>query len=263
MAAADRVASGMVVGLGTGSTAAHAIVEIGTRLADGRLSDVLGVPTSEATARLAERHSITLVDPGPEHAITIAIDGADQIAPDMSLIKGGGGAMLRERIVASLAETFVVVADHTKLVDVLGSVFAVPLEVVGFGVAATMRAARGPGAPQPAHRRRPALRHRQRQSRGRPRHRADRRCRRPRRAAQRGARRARHRVVRRTVGARHRADPSPALSRKSATVRRVRWRSRSAPRDRSPAAGSRRTTVAPAPTGLRVEQQSPPRRPLP
>ncbi len=97
-----------------------------------------GVPTSEATARLAAGHGIPLVDPGPDHPIAIAIDGADQIAPDLSLIKGGGGAMLRERIVASMAGTFVVVADHTKQVASLGVGFAVPLEVAGFGVAATV-----------------------------------------------------------------------------------------------------------------------------
>jgi ribose 5-phosphate isomerase A len=138
VAAVDRVASGTVVGLGTGTTAAYAVAEIAARLDDGRLSGVRGIPTSQATEALAIRLGIPLVDPGPDQMVAVAIDGADEIAPDLSLVKGGGGAMLRERIVASLAESFVVVADHTKLVPALGSTVPVPVEVASFGIAATM-----------------------------------------------------------------------------------------------------------------------------
>jgi ribose 5-phosphate isomerase A len=147
LAAVDRVASGTVVGLGSGSTAAHAIAEIAARLEEGRLSDVRGIPTSTATEALASRLGIPLVDPGPDDVVAVTIDGADEIAPDLSLIKGGGGAMLRERIVASLAEVFVVVADHTKLVPMLGTGFAVPLEVAPFGVASTLARLASHGEP--------------------------------------------------------------------------------------------------------------------
>ncbi|CAN5454562.1 ribose-5-phosphate isomerase RpiA [soil metagenome] len=137
LAAVEWVRSGSVVGLGTGSTTAYAIEEIGARLSDGRLGDVVGVPTSEATAVLATRHGIPLVDPGHD-IIAVVIDGADEIAPDLSVVKGGGGAMLRERIVAAQAETFVVIADDSKLVSALGTTVPIPLEVARFGVNATM-----------------------------------------------------------------------------------------------------------------------------
>lgn len=151
LAAADRVASGTVVGLGTGSTAGHAITELAARLDDGRLADVSGVPTSEATAAMARRLGIPLVDPGPTHPVAVAIDGADEIAPDLSLVKGGGGAMLRERIVAALAAEFVVVADSTKLVPALGSTAPVPVEVAVFGIAATMERLAPLGEPSLRH----------------------------------------------------------------------------------------------------------------
>jgi ribose 5-phosphate isomerase A len=145
--AVDRVMSGTVVGLGSGSTAAHAVTEIAARLDDGRLSDVRGIPTSTTVEALASRLGIPLVEPGPDHVVAITIDGADEIAPDLSVIKGGGGAMLRERIVASMAEVFVVVADHTKLVPMLGTSAAVPVEVTPFGVAATLARLASHGEP--------------------------------------------------------------------------------------------------------------------
>ncbi|MBA2337337.1 MAG: ribose-5-phosphate isomerase RpiA [Acidimicrobiia bacterium] len=146
LAAVDMVGSGSVVGLGTGSTASFAIEEIGARLTDGRLGDVLGIPTSEATATLATRCGIPLVDAGTDE-VAIAIDGADEIAPDLSLVKGGGGAMLRERIVAALAATFVIVADDAKLVPALGTGCAVPVEVARFGAGATLAHLRSLGHP--------------------------------------------------------------------------------------------------------------------
>jgi len=137
LAAVEWVRSGSVVGLGTGSTTAYAIEEIGARLSDGRLGDVVGVPSSEATAALATRYGIPLVDPGDD-IVAVAIDGADEIAPDLSLVKGGGGAMLRERIVTAQAETFVVIADDSKLVPALGTTVPIPLEVARFGANATI-----------------------------------------------------------------------------------------------------------------------------
>ncbi len=151
LAAVDLVASGMRVGLGTGSTARHVTDAIGQRLADGRLSDVTGVATSEATALQARQLDIPLIDPWTRAAglqLDIAIDGADEIAPDLSLIKGHGGALLREKIVAAAAGRFVVVADSSKLVDALGSTCAIPLEVSGFGVDSTLRQLAAFGSPR-------------------------------------------------------------------------------------------------------------------
>ena len=147
IAAVGEVESGMVVGLGTGSTAAHAVREIGHRLDDGRLVDIVGVPTSTATAELAQQVGIPLIVPG-EAAINVAIDGADEIAPDLALTKGGGGALLREKVIAASANQFVVISDDSKLVAALGSTFDLPLEVAQFGLAITLEALTQFGRPQ-------------------------------------------------------------------------------------------------------------------
>jgi ribose 5-phosphate isomerase A len=137
-AAVAYVQDGMVVGLGTGSTARYAVLELARRLREGELKAVRGVPTSEATRDLALKEGIPLVDLPPE-GVDLAIDGADEIAPDLSLIKGLGGALLREKIVEATAREFIVVADHTKKVPVLGR-GVVPVEIVPFGHQATLRA---------------------------------------------------------------------------------------------------------------------------
>ncbi|RTI58285.1 ribose 5-phosphate isomerase A [Thermus scotoductus] len=142
-AAVAFVQDGMVVGLGTGSTARYAVLELARRLREGELRGVKGVPTSEATKDLALREGIPLVDLPPE-GVDLAIDGADEIAPDLSLIKGLGGALLREKIVESNAKEFIVIADHTKKVSVLGR-GVVPVEIVPFGHLATLRAIRALG----------------------------------------------------------------------------------------------------------------------
>lgn len=144
--AVDAVESGMVLGLGTGSTAAHAVRAVGERLQDGRLTDVVGIPTSRATAELAESLGIRLLDPG-EADIDLGIDGADEIAPDLSLTKGGGGALLREKIIAAAGARFVVIADDSKVVAALGSTFDIPLEVARFGVRITLAALTDHGTP--------------------------------------------------------------------------------------------------------------------
>ncbi len=136
-AAAQLVASHMCVGLGTGSTARHAIIELGRRLRADEVSGVTGVATSTATAALADEIGIPRVELGAA-PIDLAIDGADEIAPDLSLIKGAGGALLREKIVATAAKTFVVVADASKLVEMLGTTHPVPVEIAPFGYQATM-----------------------------------------------------------------------------------------------------------------------------
>jgi ribose 5-phosphate isomerase A len=137
IAAVDRISSGQVVGLGTGSTVRFAILELGERLRQGRLGDVLGIPTSEETAALAVQEGITLVEVG-RSPMGLAIDGADEITPSLALTKGGGGALLREKIVAAAAYRFIVIADESKLVDRLGSTFPIPVEVARFGLRGTM-----------------------------------------------------------------------------------------------------------------------------
>jgi ribose 5-phosphate isomerase A len=134
-AVAAEVRSGMVVGLGTGSTAGPAVEAIGRRLASGELRDVRGVPTSSAAAAVARRAGVplTTLDEAPEP--DVAIDGADEIAPGLRLVKGLGGALVREKIVAVAARRFVVVADAAKRVERLGERAPVPVEVLAFGLA--------------------------------------------------------------------------------------------------------------------------------
>jgi ribose 5-phosphate isomerase A len=143
--ALEYVQSGMLVGLGTGSTARHAVIELGRRLRAGDLSDIVAVPTSEATALLAHELGIPLSELGPE-GVDLAIDGADEIAPDLSLVKGLGGALLREKIVEASARQFVVIADHSKKVEQLGRGL-VPVEIVRFGFRATLHALSKLGRP--------------------------------------------------------------------------------------------------------------------
>ncbi|MBC8075476.1 MAG: ribose-5-phosphate isomerase RpiA [Chloroflexales bacterium] len=137
--AVDFVQSGAVVGLGSGSTLRFVLLEIGARLADGRLREIVGVPTSEATAALAGTLHIPLASLDERPALDLAIDGADEIDPQLNLIKGLGGALLREKVVASAAAQFVVVADSSKLVGRLGSRAPLPVEVIPFALAIVRR----------------------------------------------------------------------------------------------------------------------------
>ena len=136
-AAMAEVESGMRLGLGTGSTADHFVRLVGDKVAAGL--DVLCVPTSERTAALAGELGIrlTTLDETPE--LDLTVDGADELDAKLRLIKGGGGALLREKIVAAASARMVVIADDSKLVDPLGA-FALPIEVVPFGLEATRRA---------------------------------------------------------------------------------------------------------------------------
>ena len=132
-AAVEFVRSGMVIGLGTGSTAYYAILGIGEMLRTGHVSDVVGVATSEGTERLARELDIPLITLDARQVIDLTIDGADEVAPDLNMIKGGGGALLREKIVAGITKQELIVVDDSKLVDVLGARFPLPVEVVPFG----------------------------------------------------------------------------------------------------------------------------------
>lgn len=145
-AAAALVEDGMLVGLGTGSTVCYLIEALGRRAREEGLR-IVGVPTSEATAAQATALGIPLAE--PEATIDLAIDGADEVERGtLRLIKGLGGALLREKMVAQLARRFVVVADATKVVECLGDRAPLPIEVVRFGLAATTRRiAEAGGAP--------------------------------------------------------------------------------------------------------------------
>ncbi len=136
-AAAELVDSGMRLGLGTGSTANPFIEAVGQRLTEGEISDVIGVATSVASAELAGLVGIP-TEPLDGRRLDLAVDGADEIGPGLDLIKGLGGAHLREKLVASRADRLVIVADSTKLVAQIGTRVPVPLEVIEFGLAATV-----------------------------------------------------------------------------------------------------------------------------
>ena len=135
--ALEHVRDGMKLGLGTGSTAKHFVELLGEKVAAGMR--VIGVPTSEATRLDAERCKIPLTTLDAIDHLDLTIDGADEIDPALNLIKGGGGALLREKIVAAASDRMIVIADDTKWVDVLGR-FPLPVEVIPFGLAATQRA---------------------------------------------------------------------------------------------------------------------------
>lgn len=128
------IEDGMVVGLGTGSTADHFIRGLGSRVAEGL--SVSGVPTSNQTAELAKECGITVVDIDQVGGIDATVDGADEVDPNLCLIKGGGGALLREKIVAAASDRMIVIVDESKLVEFLGG-FPLPIEIVQFGVSVT------------------------------------------------------------------------------------------------------------------------------
>jgi ribose 5-phosphate isomerase A len=130
LAATDQVKNGMVLGLGSGSTAALMIQEVGARLKDGRLSDIVGVTTSFQGEVLAAELGIPLQSLNAIDRIDLAIDGADEVDPRFELIKGGGACHVQEKLVARRAERFVVVVDSTKLVDRLNLGFLLPVEVL-------------------------------------------------------------------------------------------------------------------------------------
>lgn len=130
----DHVTSGMVVGLGTGSTAYYAVERLGQKLASGELKDIVAIPTSIRTKEQAESLSIPLVSLDTHPVLDVAIDGADEVDGALNLVKGRGGALLREKMVEVSAKKFVVIVDDTKLVPGLGISGAMPVEVTPFCV---------------------------------------------------------------------------------------------------------------------------------
>ena len=141
--AAEYVKDGMVVGLGTGSTIFYTIKRLSHLVKEGL--NIQGIPTSEKTAELAREYGIPLVNFSEIGGIDVAIDGADQVDSDLNLIKGGGGALLREKIIAHSAATFIVIADSSKLAKKLGA-FPLPVEIVPFGFEVTARSIQSLGS---------------------------------------------------------------------------------------------------------------------
>lgn len=135
--AVEQVRDGMKLGLGTGSTAKHFVELLGERVKAGL--KVVGVPTSEATRADAERCGVLLTTLDEVDRLDLTVDGADEIDPNLELIKGGGGALLREKIVAAASDRMIVIADESKWVPALGR-FPLPIEVIPFGLGATRRA---------------------------------------------------------------------------------------------------------------------------
>lgn len=144
-AAVKQVKDGMIIGLGTGSTAAYAVDALGKLVQNGLR--ITGIPTSEQTARQARTLGIPLATLAEQTQVDLTIDGADEVERgSLNLLKGRGGALLREKIVASASTRLVIIVDETKLVDRLGSRYAVPVEVVPFGWQVAARNLREVGA---------------------------------------------------------------------------------------------------------------------
>lgn len=134
--ATEYIEDGMIIGLGTGSTAYYAIKKVGEMVRNGL--KVRAVPTSKETAELAADEGIELVELADVESLAVTIDGADEVDPNFNLIKGGGGALLREKIVASATEKLIIVVDETKMVEHLGA-FPLPVEVTPFSWQYTQR----------------------------------------------------------------------------------------------------------------------------
>jgi ribose 5-phosphate isomerase A len=152
--AVSHIASGMVVGLGSGSTAAFALEELARRLGAGELRDIVGIPTSNATHQQAVLLGVPLGTLEEHPVVDLTIDGADEVDPDGELIKGMGGALLREKIVATASRRLIIVVDESKLVPRLGTRAPLPVEVVAFGASTQLGALRALGA-DPVIRREP------------------------------------------------------------------------------------------------------------
>jgi ribose 5-phosphate isomerase A len=144
-AAAAHVESGSFVGLGSGSTALHLIEILGERLSAGELHDIMGVPTSYQASSAAIRAGIQLTSLDEHPSLDISIDGVDQLDNGLQAIKGGGAALLREKVVASASKVYVLIADERKLTTCLGDGCPLPIEVLSFSLATTMKGIEGLG----------------------------------------------------------------------------------------------------------------------
>ena len=131
--AVELIESNMVLGLGEGSTALLAVRRIGEMVQAGKLTGIVGIPASERMQAEAQRLSIPLTSLADHPVIDLTIDGADEVDPHLNLIKGGGGALLREKIVAQATHREVIIVDDSKMVQQLGTTWAIPVEVIPFG----------------------------------------------------------------------------------------------------------------------------------
>ena len=145
--AVEYIQDGQILGLGTGSTVHHFLTALGARVQHGLR--IRGVPTSQATAIYATQLGIPLLDNDEPWDIDVAVDGADQVDPQLNLIKGGGGALLREKIVARAAKQFIVIVDEAKQRPHLGLPFPLPVEILSFGWATTQQHLEKMGWPTP------------------------------------------------------------------------------------------------------------------
>jgi ribose 5-phosphate isomerase A len=137
--ALSHVRSGMALGLGTGSTVRHLVDLLGEAVRSGALTDVVGVPSSIQTETQARSVGISLIGLADRVSLDLTIDGADEISPELHLMKGMGGALLREKMVAQASERVLIIADDSKVVDRLGTASPLPVEVVEWGVHAQVR----------------------------------------------------------------------------------------------------------------------------
>ena len=136
--AVEEIQPGAIVGLGTGSTVYYVLLALGEKVRDGL--NITGIATSKQTESISAKQGIPLSTLAERPVIDLTIDGADEIDPSLNLIKGGGGALVREKIIAHASKRLVIVADDSKLVPVLGTTFALPVEVLQFGWEATQTA---------------------------------------------------------------------------------------------------------------------------
>jgi ribose 5-phosphate isomerase A len=144
--AVEFVTSGMIIGLGTGSTAKFAIERIAELLKKGQLKDIRGIPSSKQTEKLARRLAIPLTSFDETASVDLNIDGADEVDPDLNLIKGGGGALLIEKIIAQASRRNVIIVDRSKLSSQLGSNCSLPVEVIPMARAPEQRYLQSLGA---------------------------------------------------------------------------------------------------------------------
>jgi len=132
ISAVDFVESAMVLGLGTGSTTLFALEELGKRLKEGRLKDIVGICSSKQTEKRAKDLGIPIITFDEKQELDLTIDGADEVDPQLNLIKGGGGALLREKVLAQSSKRNIMIVDESKLSPMLGTRFPVPIEVIPF-----------------------------------------------------------------------------------------------------------------------------------
>ncbi len=135
--ATEEIQDGMILGLGTGSTAYYALLKIGQMVKNGL--DIIGIPTSDGTEKIAVEQGIPLSSLSVYSKIDLTIDGADEVDAHLNLIKGGGAALVREKIIANASQRILIVVDESKVSHIIGTSFALPVEIVKFGWEATQR----------------------------------------------------------------------------------------------------------------------------